>query len=165
MSFCIVRGERRHNINKTTHVEFEQIHPRSIANFKSSITNADIMSKLDMGPSANPNDNYKILSDVITTAKANHIPKKLKKIDRRKFKKQPWMTDQVLKLVNRKNDLYRNWKSTSDNFEYEQKKQNFKTYDRIVNQCIRDAKNLYYFNTFTNQKNDMKKCGELLMKH
>ena len=67
------------------------------------------------------------------------------------------MTDQVLKLVNRKNDLYRNWKSTSDNFEFEQKKQNFKTYDRIVNQYIRDAKNLYYFNTFTNQKNDMKK--------
>ena len=108
MSFCIVRRERPHNINKTTHVEFEQIHSRSIANFKSSITNADIMSKLDMGPSANPNDNYIILSDVITTAKANHIPKKLKKIDRRKFKKQPWMTDQVLKLVNRKNDLYRN---------------------------------------------------------
>ena len=68
------------------------------------------------------------------------------------------MTDQVLKLVNRKNDLYRNWKSTSDNFEYEQKK-NFKTYDRIVNQCIRDAKNLYYFNTFTNQKNDIKNVG------
>ena len=57
------------------------------------------MSKLDMGPSANPNDNYNILSDVITAAKANHIPKKLKKIDRRKFKKQPWMTDQVLKLA------------------------------------------------------------------
>ena len=55
------------------------------------------MSKLDMGTWANPNDNYKILSVVITTAKANHIHKKLKKIDRRKFKKQPWMTDQVLK--------------------------------------------------------------------
>ena len=52
------------------------------------------------------------------------------------------MTDQVLKLVNRKNDLYRNWKSTFDNIEYEQKKQNFKTYDRIVYQCIRDVKNL-----------------------
>ena len=79
MSFCIVRGEIPHNINKTTHVMFEQIHPRSIANFKSSITNADIMSKLDMGPSANPNNNDKILSDIITTAKANHIPKKMKK--------------------------------------------------------------------------------------
>ena len=64
MSFWILRGERPHNINKTTHIEFEQIHSKSIANFKSSITNADIMAKLDMGPSANPNDNYKILSDI-----------------------------------------------------------------------------------------------------
>ena len=69
------------------------------------------------------------------------------------------MTDKILKLVNRKNDLYRNWKSTSDNIDYEQKKQNFKTCDRIVNQSIRDAKNLYYFKTFTNQKNNIKNVG------
>ena len=35
------------------------------------------------------------------------------------------MTDDLLKLVNRKNDLYRDWKSTSDNVEYERKKVNF----------------------------------------
>ena len=71
------------------------------------------------------------------------------------------MTHHVLKLVNRKNDLYRYWKSTFNNIEYEQTKQNFKTYDRIVNQCtsISDAKNFYYFNTFTNQKNDIKNVG------
>ena len=53
---------------------------------------------------------------------------------------------------------------TTDNIEYDQKKQNFKTYNRILHQstCIRDAKNLYYSNTFTNQKNDMKKmCGTI----
>ena len=64
------------------------------------------------------------------------------------------MTDQVLKLVNR----------TTYNIEYKQKKQNFKTYNRILHQstCIRDAINLYYSNTFTNQKNDMKKmCGTI----
>ena len=38
------------------------------------------------------------------------------------------MTDDLLKFVNRKNDLYRDWKSTSDNVEYERKKVNFKTY-------------------------------------
>ena len=75
-----------------------------------------------MGPSANPNVNYNILSDIITTTKANHIPKRKKKNNKRKFKKQPWMTDDLLKLVNRKNDLYRDWKSTSDNVEYERKK-------------------------------------------
>ena len=89
MSFCIVKRGRPHNINITTHVECELIHSRSIANFKSSITNADIMSKLDMGPSANPNDNHKILSDIIKTAKANHIPKKLKKLINVNLNKQP----------------------------------------------------------------------------
>ena len=58
---------------------FEQINAPSIANFKNSISNADIISKLDIGPSANPNVNYNILSDIITTAKANHIPKRKKK--------------------------------------------------------------------------------------
>ena len=58
------------------------------------------------------------------------------------------MTDDLLKLVNRKNDLYRDWKSTTDNVEYERKKVNFKTY-AYCESNIRDAKNLYYFNTFT----------------
>ena len=31
------------------------------------------------------------------------------------------MTDNLLKLVNTKNNLYRDWKSTSDNVEYEKK--------------------------------------------
>ena len=34
-------------------------------------------------------------------------------------------------------------------YEYERKEGNFKSYDGIVNQNIRDVKNLYYFNTFT----------------
>ena len=55
------------------------------------------------------------------------------------------MTGDLLKLVNKKNDKYRDWKSTSHNVEYARKKGNFKPYDRIVNQNIRDAKNLYYF--------------------
>ena len=89
MNFCIIEDRRPNNVNKTTHVEFEQINARSIANFKNSISNAVIISKLDIGHSANPNVNYNILSDIITTAKANHIPKKKKKNNTRKFKKQP----------------------------------------------------------------------------
>ena len=92
----------------------------------------------------------------------NKLVKRKKKNNTRKFKKQPWMTDDLLKLVNRKNDLYRDWKFTSDNVEYERKKVNFKTYDRIVNRNIRDAKNLYYFNTFTERKNDMKQTWGII---
>ena len=73
IKFCIIESRRQNNVSKTTHVEFEQINARSIANIKNSMSNADFISKLDVGPSANPNVNYNILSDIITTAKANHI--------------------------------------------------------------------------------------------
>ena len=39
----------------------------------------------DVGPSANPNVNYNILSGIITTAKGNHISKRKKKNNTRKF--------------------------------------------------------------------------------
>ena len=42
------------------------------------------------------------------------------------------MTNDLLVLINKKNDMYRNWKSTVNDEEYENKKVNFKTYDRIV---------------------------------
>ena len=73
MNFGIIEGRRPNNVNKTTHVEFEQINARSITNFKDSISNADIISKLDVGPSANPIVNYNILSDIITTDNVYHI--------------------------------------------------------------------------------------------
>ena len=68
-------------------------------------------------------------------------------------------------LINKKNDRYRDWKSTTDNILYEIKNINFKTFEKIVNNEITAAKSLCYFNTFTAQKNDMKKLGLPSMKH
>ena len=63
-----------------------------------------------------------------------------------------------LSLVNKKNDKYWDWKSTNNDFEYELKKINFKTYERIVKENIKVAKReYYYFKTFTAQNNDMRK--------
>ena len=100
MNFCIIKGRKLSNIYKTTQVEFEQRNTRSIANFKNFIFNADIISKIDVRPLANPNVYYNILSDIITTAKAKHNYLNNKKTTLENFKKQPWMTDDLLKLVN-----------------------------------------------------------------
>ena len=67
------------------------------------------------------------------------------------------MNRELLSLVNKKNDKYRDWKSTNNDFEYELKKINFKTLERIVKENIKVAKREYYFKTFTAQKNDMRK--------
>ena len=67
------------------------------------------------------------------------------------------MTSELLKLVVRKNKLYREWKSTTDDNEYQIMQINFKTYERIVKNKIEETKQKYFFDKFTAQKNDMKK--------
>ena len=72
------------------------------------------------------------------------------------------MNRELLTLINKKNDKYRDWKSTNNNVEYEVKKINFKTFEKIVKDNIRAAKREYYFKTFTSQKNDMKKTWKTI---
>ena len=88
-------------------------------------------------------------------------PPKKRKFNKRKHKKEPWMTNNLLAHINRKNDMYREWKSTGNNEEYQNKNINFKTFDKIVTEEIKNAKHQYYFDTFTSHKNNIKKHGKL----
>ena len=67
------------------------------------------------------------------------------------------MTSELLKLLVRRNKLYREWKSTTDDNEYQIMQTNFKTYKRIAKNKIGETKQKYYFDKFTAQKNDRKK--------
>ena len=110
---------------------------------------------------SDPNQNYEILSSALTEAKANHIPKKTQPLNKYKHRKEKWMTSELLKLVVRKNKLYREWKSTTDDNEYQIMQTNFKTYERIMKNKIGETKQKYYFDKFTHftaEKNDMKKA-------
>ena len=66
------------------------------------------------------------------------------------------MNRELSTLVNKKNDKYRDWKSTNNDFE-DELKNNFKTLKRIVKEDIEVAKREYYFKTFTAQNFDMRK--------
>ena len=93
--------------------------------------------------------------------KLSTLQKKTRKFNKRKHNKEPWMTNNLLPHINRKNDMYREWKSASNNEEYENKKINFKTFDIIVTEEIKNAKHQYYFATFTSHKNNIKEHGKL----
>ena len=60
---------------------------------------------LDKNIAHDPNINIEILTNAIIDAKNMHIPIKRRKFNKRKDKKEVWMTDQLLELVNRKNDF------------------------------------------------------------
>ena len=118
---------------------------------------SNVYEKLKTDPDANPNYNYEILSSVIIESKANRLPKKSQRFNRYKHKKEKWMSSALLKSVVHKNKLYRDWKSKTDNNEYQINQVNFKTYERILKNMIEESKQKYYFDTFSAQKNDMKK--------
>ena len=64
---------------------------------------SEIISKLDLYPCVIANENYEIVSKIITESKNNHIPKEIKKFHKRKHTKDKWMTDNLLSLINQKN--------------------------------------------------------------
>ncbi len=62
-------------------------NPKTISNFQNELTELDIMSQLDNSLTANPNDNYKILHNIIETAANKHLPSKTVKHNKYKHKK------------------------------------------------------------------------------
>ena len=162
MSFCIVEGNIKNIKEPVKYIEVQNINSASIINFKNSVGNSNLFSQFDLSLDANPNDNYNILSSILEQAKNKHIPKRIQRLNRRKHFIEPWMDRELLTLFNKKNDKYRDWKSTNNDVEYDVKKINFKTFERIVKENIRAAKREYYFKTFTAQKRDMKKTWKTI---
>ena len=69
----------------------------------------------------------------------------------------------MLVLINRKNEKYINWKKrTITSPEYEIKKTNFRTFDRIVNRQKDEAKINYFQGKFWRNKNDLKKAWKVI---
>ena len=58
------------------------------------------------------------------------------------------MTDELLNQIKRKNDMYVDWKYKSKSVDNNTRKTNFKTYERIVNKNIQEAKREYSFKFF-----------------
>ena len=67
MNFCILEGRQVDKFTKTKYVEAETINTKSISDFRNSLIKLDLISKLDNNPYANPNTNYNVLSEYITS--------------------------------------------------------------------------------------------------
>ena len=76
-------------------------------NFKNDLESKNIYDMLNKEPNANPNENYLILQTAITDSMKTHLTKKVIKFNRKKHKRDPWMTYGILNSANRKNLLYK----------------------------------------------------------
>ena len=101
------------------YVEVQIINSASIVNFKNLVGNLDLFLQFYLNLDANPNDNYIILFSILEQAKNKNIPLKNQRLNGRKHCIERWMNRELLTLINKKNDKYRNWKSTINNVKYE----------------------------------------------
>ena len=100
---------------------------------------------------------------LLEIAKKLYIPKKTKKFNKRKHRKEVWMTNDLLTKVVKKNELYVKWKKTPlTSANYELNKKNFKDHEKEVVKDILNAKRLYYTCIFNVYRSDMKKTWKTI---
>ena len=135
----------------------------AIENFKTEIANLEIHDKLDKTLNRDPNHNYEIFSTLLQNAKSNHIPKRIKKFNKRRHKTERWMPDELLAQVIKKNEMYVDWKTTPiAHPDYEKVKFNFKGYEKIVLKGIERTKRDYFDRVFLAYKCDMKRTWQVI---
>ena len=100
--FCIMDETYAKGINNPKNIVVEKLTNETISNFKKEIENSDVYNKLDKHMGADPKSNFNILSKILNIAKTRHIPKSVKKFNKRKHTKEKWMTNDLLKLVVKK---------------------------------------------------------------
>ena len=123
------------------YIEIEVCSQENMDRFKIEVANTDLYNKLNQDLNTDSNYTYDILSAELQAAKNLHIPRKIRKYNRRKHKKEKWMTDDLLIQIVKKNKKYVKWKSTPITHDnYEQIKQNFKIYEKDTVNNIREAK-------------------------
>jgi len=106
---------------------------------------------------ADPNLNYDILNENITTGLKKHLPCQLVRYNKHKHRKNTWITKGILLSIRFRDKLYKKMRNSQVNSEqHSMLKTNLQTYNRILKQNIRLAKKKYYEACFNKFRNDIK---------
>ena len=81
---------------KQKYIEAEVLNEENVESFRKENADLENHNKLDDTVDRDPNYNYEIVSTLLQNAKSKHIPKQIKKFNKRRHKKERWMTDELL---------------------------------------------------------------------
>ena len=129
---------------------------KAFSDFKNELIKSNIYNQLDKNPFANPDNDYRIIFQLINEAKSIHMPVKLVKFRKHKHKKSSWITPGILKSIKFRDKLYQSYKCAEPNTtNYITLHTNLKTYNRILKKTIRKAKLIYFTGRFDRCQNDI----------
>ena len=101
MYFCVMNKNYVKPTTKQKYIEVEVLN-EDVESFRKEIAELEIHNKLDNTVDRDPNYNYEIVSTLLQNAKSKHIPKRIKKFNKRRPKKKRWMTDELVAQVLKK---------------------------------------------------------------
>ena len=151
------------NYNPTRHVKIFPNDINSINRFKADIGSCELIETINKSENGDPNHNYDIISNVISKAINKHLPIKEVRYNRNRHKKSRWITTGIVNSIRYRNNLYKKLHSTPrSSTEYLNQEINLRTFNRILNQSIRNAKRIYYHHCVDRYKSDIKKTWDII---
>ena len=145
------------------YVRTRAINDAAINIFREELSEIDISSLLNANLFTDPNIDYNKVEEIIIKSYDKHFPEKYVKFNKYKHKLSNWITSGILKSIEFRDKLYKRLKMcSSESEEYELLKHNLKIYNSYLNQCIRTAKKVFYYNEFSKYKNDIRKTWDTL---
>ena len=102
------------------------------------------------------NDDYDKFTERFNELYDESIPLKKCTVNRKKDPISPWITKGLLRSINQKSKLYKQYIKSPTNVNL----QKFKTYKNKLNMLKRKSKRMYFFRKFEKSKNDMKKTWQ-----
>ena len=149
---------RNSELNDPLYITVNKPLFNSLDNFKNDMIAVDLLSLVNREEYCDPNINYNIVHDILKKNVKKNFPATRVKFNKRKHKKQAWITAGLIKSINFRDRLYRNLKTLDENSEiFLQSKQNLKTFNNILKQTINNAKAHYFTTVFNKYKTDARK--------
>ena len=106
----------------------------------------------------NPNINYDILQDQLTTMKDKHLPYKLVKSNKYKHKNSKWITQGIIKSIKYKDKLYKGFDCTlRSNVKFAHFKERLNTFNKLLKKIIREAQVTHYNKQIDENKSKLRK--------
>ena len=148
---------------KNKYVTIYSHNDESISKFRNDIIDKRIFNQLNKDLHSNPNANYNLLESEIVHSMNSHLGIKIVKFNKKKHKRDPWITYGILKSVNQKNLLFKRMKKTNvESPLYDDRKQQFNSYKNLLRRLINQAKTLYYGTEFNRHRGNGKKTWRTL---
>ena len=153
----------QHKQHKPKYIKIRKVNENQIEQFKNEILKVNLAEQIDHNLMTYPNRTYAVLEGVIKKAKDECFPEITVRFHIHKHKLSEWITSGILKSIQFRDNLYKNWKLINpESHEYLNAKHNLKVYNGILNRNIRLAKKGYYARQFEKYRCDIRKTWDTL---